>query len=116
MVVPRRILFVSGYFPPLAPMGAVRSGKLVEYWKKAGHDVRTIAIALPPGAGAQSQHAAPSTFYLPYQEPGKLITDVKSAIVHSPIGRLLFDRRPSAKAANSSQPKAADLESLTKLG
>src|SRR5262245_56630757 len=116
MVAPRRILFVSGYFPPLAPMGAVRSGKLAEHWKRAGHDVRTVAIALTPDGGAQLQQPARSTFYIPYREPGQFVSNVKSLIRRSPIVRLLFDRKTGLDQIGSSQPKPADLEALTKLG
>lgn len=39
-----RILFVSGYYPPFAPVGAVRPGKLAAHWAAAGHQVRVLAI------------------------------------------------------------------------
>lgn len=39
-----RILFVSGYYPPFAPVGAVRPPKLAGHWARAGHEVRVVAI------------------------------------------------------------------------
>ena len=39
-----RILFVSGYYPPFAPVGAVRPPKLAAHWVAAGHEVRVVAI------------------------------------------------------------------------
>jgi hypothetical protein len=77
---PLRILFVSGYLPPHAPIGAVRPGKLDEYWRNAGHDVRTIAIALPSSISAGDKASHPLVHYLPYEVPGRLITKLKSAL------------------------------------
>ena len=53
-----RILLISYYFPPFNNIGAVRAGKLAEYWLRAGHDVRVIS--------ARDQPLAPS---LPMQFP-----------------------------------------------
>ncbi len=39
-----RILFVSGYYPPFAPVGAVRPPKLAQHWAAAGHSVRILSI------------------------------------------------------------------------
>ena len=39
-----RILFVSGYYPPFAPVGAVRPPKLAAHWTAAGHQLRVIAV------------------------------------------------------------------------
>ncbi len=38
-----RILIVSGYFAPFAPMSGVRAGKLAKYLLARGHDVRVLA-------------------------------------------------------------------------
>lgn len=75
---PLRILFVSGYLPPRAPIGAVRTGKLEEHWSNLGHDVRTIAIELPSQKRGDDEKLNPLVFYLPYEEPGRLITKLKS--------------------------------------
>lgn len=39
-----RILLVSGYYPPFAPVGAVRPPKLAAHWTAAGHEVRVVAV------------------------------------------------------------------------
>lgn len=46
-----RILIISGYFPPFAPMSGVRAGKLAKYLLARGHDVRVLAakdLPYPP--------------------------------------------------------------------
>ena len=46
-----RILIVSGYFPPFAPMSGVRAGKLAKYLLGRGHDVRVLCaknLPYPP--------------------------------------------------------------------
>jgi hypothetical protein len=84
---PLRILFISGYFPPKAPMGAVRPGKLAEYWREQGQDVRVVAIALAPQEWAHVQAPGVPTHYIGYEEPGQIVTRVASAIRQLPIRR-----------------------------
>jgi glycosyltransferase involved in cell wall biosynthesis len=46
-----RVLIVSGYFPPFAPMSGVRAGKLAKHLLASGHDVRVLAardLPFPP--------------------------------------------------------------------
>lgn len=46
-----RILIISGYFAPFAPMSGVRAGKLAKYLLARGHDVRVLAakdLPYPP--------------------------------------------------------------------
>lgn len=46
-----RVLIVSGFFPPYAPMSGVRAGKLAKYLLSRGHDVRVLAAkneSFPP--------------------------------------------------------------------
>jgi glycosyltransferase involved in cell wall biosynthesis len=46
-----RVLLVTGYFPPFAPMSGVRAGKLAKHLLAAGHDVRVLAardLPFPP--------------------------------------------------------------------
>jgi glycosyltransferase involved in cell wall biosynthesis len=38
-----KILLISYFFPPYNSIGAVRTGKLAEYWLSQGHDVRVIS-------------------------------------------------------------------------
>jgi glycosyltransferase involved in cell wall biosynthesis len=46
-----RVLIVSGYFPPFAPMSGVRAGKLAKHLLASGHDVRVLGardLPFPP--------------------------------------------------------------------
>ena len=43
-----KILLVSYFFPPYNVIGAVRTGKLAEYWLSQGHDVRVISAGDQP--------------------------------------------------------------------
>jgi glycosyltransferase involved in cell wall biosynthesis len=43
-----KILIVSYFFPPYNVIGAVRVGKLAEYWSERGHDVRVISADNQP--------------------------------------------------------------------
>ena len=43
-----KILYVSFFFPPYNTIGAVRSGKLVKYLLRLGHDVRVISAKNQP--------------------------------------------------------------------
>ena len=58
-MVSRKILFVSGYYPPHAPPGAVRPPRLVRHWLGAGHDVRVVAVD-NPALGASLAGSAPA--------------------------------------------------------
>src|SRR5258708_2641502 len=114
---PRRILLVSGYFPPLSPIGAVRAGKLAEHWVKAGHDVRTIAIALPQSELTADSQISRSTYYLPYTAPGEGITRLKASVVNSPLGRL-FHRPGQSPGASAGAKRSPSNESakIAKMG
>lgn len=43
-----KILIISFYFPPYNTIGAVRIGKLAEYWLEQGHDVKVITALDQP--------------------------------------------------------------------
>jgi hypothetical protein len=109
--MPWRILFVSGYFPPFAPIGAVRAGKLAEHWAKAGHDVRVIAIALTPKKPGSAVQTNLAVCYLPYSEPGERITRLKTNFMRSPLGRSFFSPvQCSEKTIGHRAPAGAPLE------
>lgn len=96
-VTSRRILLISGFFPPRAPIGAVRAGKLEQHWRRLGHEVRVIAIAVNGSVGADAP-IPEGVHYLPYTEPGRLLTALKS---------LLAPRReeaPQRAAAKTERP------------
>lgn len=84
MTRPLRILFVSGFFPPNAPMGAVRPGKLHDHWTAQGHEVRTIAIDLKERTeGETLRHAGIA--YVPYSEPGQTLTRLRAGLRRSGV-------------------------------
>src|SRR5580704_1512662 len=104
--MPRRLLFVSGYFPPRGPIGAVRPGKLAQHWAKVGHDVRTIALALTPDSHSNPGQPANSTYYLPYRDPGKFVTDLKSSIVKSVVGQAVLGRTKTLQSKGTDSREA----------
>ncbi|MEQ9642495.1 MAG: hypothetical protein RIM84_20875 [Alphaproteobacteria bacterium] len=62
-----RILFVSGFFPPYSPLGAVRAPELAAHWQSNGHDVRVIAVKDPAIEGMLDLPLAPDQVtYVPY--------------------------------------------------
>ena len=76
---PTRILLVAGFFPPRAPMGAVRTAKLAEHWRAAGADVRVLAIDTEgPAPSADPPHG--HAHYVAVKEPGTLVTSSIRAI------------------------------------
>jgi hypothetical protein len=80
----------------------------VEYWTKAGHDVRTIAIALPQAESDAHTKSSRSTYYLPCSAPGAGITKLKAGIVQSSVGRLFSHRIQGSGKANGGRPSASD--------
>jgi len=96
-------------------MGAIRSGKLAEYWRGLNHDVRVLAIDLPESIGVQVQYSSPFVNYIPFREPGDTITRIKSAVVHS-----FGSKRTSPVVGNPTPALAADnpqdASSIKKLG
>ncbi len=104
-----RILFLTGYFPPNAPMGAVRVGKLEQFWRRSGFDVRTIAaeVNVVP-AGDPSRPA--SVTYLPFERPGAALTRVTARL------RALFPAPgASSESRTASGSPSADPKGLTEL-
>jgi hypothetical protein len=68
----RRILLVTGFFPPFSPLGAVRAPALVSYWLAQGHDVRVVAIDNPAIAGKLESPLPPDRVaYAPFTPPGE---------------------------------------------
>ena len=104
-----RILFVTGFFPPQAPMGAIRSAKLAEHWVRAGHDVRTIAIAFEPDKGAGQRQSATVVRHLPFSPPGQMVTNLKQRLVRFVPQRLMQPRRMGGAAANDTPGRQAAL-------
>ena len=104
---PLRILFLSGFVPPHAPIGAVRPGKLEAWWRADGHDVRTIAVS-PPGA-VVDQAAHPSLYYIPYAEPGRWITRIKAVLMPARTAK-------RASPSGAAPGPAPDATRIRKLG
>ena len=110
-----RILFISGYFPPKAPIGAVRPGKLAEYWRESGHDVRVVAVALASQSWAHEQSSCIEAHYVGYTEPGQFVTRIKSAVDHSPISAFRTDPGSKRPALNH-ELQAGNGEAISKGG
>jgi glycosyltransferase involved in cell wall biosynthesis len=108
-------LFVSGYFPPHAPMGAVRPGKLQEYWRNAGFDVRTIAIGIP-SQRVPGQPDPCGVHYVPFEAPGRLVTQLKSSLEDSWMGRVISRRPPSSSSNEAHRHSAPTENEVGKLG
>lgn len=100
----RRILFVTGFFPPNAPMGAVRVGKLEQYWRTRECDVRVLALDLP-APSRREETAGATVFRIPVALPQK------TPQAHKAARRRASEPRPRQAAEEASQPKAglADL-------
>lgn len=96
-----RILFVSGYFPPYSPLGAVRAPELAAHWQARGHDVRVIAVKDPAIEGMLDLPLAPEQVnYVPYSPTTTLVQ------------RLTGSRGPSTdKASPAGGAPAAPMKS-----
>lgn len=88
----RRILLVSGFFPPYAPTASTRAPTLARYWTEKGHDVRVLA-AHNPGKPQVLSHSLPeeAVRFVPFPEVRKLR---EAAAYH------LFGRIPPVPAAD----------------
>jgi hypothetical protein len=101
---PRRILFVSGFFPPYSPLGAVRPPALVAYWRARGHDVRVIALKNPAVTGKIPLPLPEERVtYVPFEMPGGGV----QRIAHGVLGALRRLRPHPAAAADGARPASA---------
>ncbi len=83
----RHILFVTPYFPPFAPVGAVRMAKLAKYWRRCGHDVTVLATYNPDFAGTLAvENDGSVAYHLPYDAPG-LETPAQSTQTAKVVGQ-----------------------------
>lgn len=104
----RRILFVTGFFPPYSPLGAVRPPALAAYWRARGHEVRVIALENPSVTGKVPLPLPPGhVTYIPFAMPGGGVERV-AAGVKGALRRLAA--RPAAASAPPSPPPAAPTE------
>lgn len=77
----RRILLVSGFFPPYSPLGAVRAPALVSHWLREGHEVRVVAIENPAVTGMLASPLPPEhVAYVPFTPPGRVIEGLVAAL------------------------------------
>lgn len=92
----RRILLVTGFFPPYAPTASTRAPTLARYWTEKGHDVRVLA-AHNPGKPQVLSHSLPedAVRFVPFSEV-KALRDV--AAYHL-FGRVPPVHAPAAAAA-----------------
>jgi len=80
----RRILLVTGYFPPYSPLGAVRAPALVSHWLGQGHDVRVVAIENPSITGMLASPLPPDhVAYVPFTPPGRTVERLLRALRRS---------------------------------
>ncbi|MCH8684306.1 glycosyltransferase [Pedomonas mirosovicensis] len=72
----RRVLLVTGFFPPLAPSASTRAPTLARYWMDRGYDVRVLA-AHNPGKPQVLSHSLPdeAVRFVPFPEV-KALRDV----------------------------------------
>ena len=70
-LIGKRILIVTGYFPPYAPPGATRAPHLASHWRNAGVDVRVLSAANPHTPHVL-EHDLPDSavFHVPYTRVG----------------------------------------------
>jgi glycosyltransferase involved in cell wall biosynthesis len=105
-VAPRRILFVSGFFPPYSPLGAVRPPALAAYWRAQGHDVRVIALKNPAVIGKIPLPLPEDRVtYVPFEMPGGGVQRIANGVVGT-LRRLRPDAAPPA-VADRALPSAA---------
>lgn len=83
----RRVLLVTGFFPPFAPTASTRAPTLARYWMDKGYDVRVLA-AHNPGKAQVLNHSLPedAVRFVPFPEV-KALRDVAAYY--------LFGRVPS---------------------
>lgn len=100
----RRILLVSGFFPPYAPTASTRAPTLARYWTEKGYDVRVLA-AHNPGKPQVLNHSLPeeAVRFVPFPEV-KALRDV--AAYHL-FGRIPPVETPGqgARAASGGKPQ-----------
>jgi hypothetical protein len=70
----KRILLVTGFFPPFSPLGAVRAPALVAHWQDQGYDVRVVAIDNPAIRGMlESPLPADKVVFAPFTNAGETL-------------------------------------------
>ncbi|HEY4548322.1 MAG TPA: glycosyltransferase [Pedomonas sp.] len=95
----RRILLVTGFFPPFAPTASTRAPTLARYWMEKGYEVRVLA-AHNPGKPQVLSHSLPedAVRFVPFPEV-KALRDV--AAYH------LFGRVPPVQEPAPAKAPAA---------
>jgi glycosyltransferase involved in cell wall biosynthesis len=97
-----RVLIVSGYFPPFAPMSGVRAGKLAKHLLAAGHDVRVLgARDLPFPPLLKPEIPAEKIHYAPCMDINALPKRIAA------LRRGSGGQKPAAQAAAPATPPAA---------
>ena len=108
--LPERILMVSGFMPPRAPVGAVRPAALMNHWREKGVDVRAIALDTGeyPRDPASDERGI---IYLPHQTPGTWVSALAQRLRHLRKTKVIQtpDRRD---ASTRPEPKALGFRML----
>lgn len=96
----KKLLLISGFFPPYSPMGAVRPPSLAAYWRSLGHDVRVIALR-NPGVKSTLQLPLPedAVQHLPFLEPGWRVDRVTKTLKNFRKSIGLVNDTPQSKPA-----------------
>lgn len=103
----RRILLVSGFFPPYSPLGAVRAPMLVAHWLAAGHDLRVLAMLNPAITGMlDSPLPREKVAYAPFTPPGQALERILGHFRRQPAPRAAGggDTAPQPAAAGEARP------------
>ncbi|MGK2285207.1 glycosyltransferase family 4 protein [Pedomonas sp. V897] len=104
----RRILLVTGFFPPLAPTASTRAPTLARYWMDRGYDVRVLA-AHNPGKPQVLSHDLPDSAvqFVPYPE----VKALRDVLAYHLAGRI-----PPVGDMDGQNARAADASGKAKPG
>jgi glycosyltransferase involved in cell wall biosynthesis len=94
-----RILFVSGYWPPLAPVGAVRPPKQARHWTNQGHEVRVLAVRNLDLWAVSGNAAGGSAPPPPANRFGQPIAFVPDPVSGADVAHLPWRDEPEAPAS-----------------
>lgn len=102
----RRILLVTGFFPPYAPTASTRAPTLARYWTEKGYDVRVLA-AHNPGKPQVLSHSLPedAVRFVPFPEV-KALTDVAAYHLFGRLPPIQTPVSPAGASVPAGKPHA----------